>query len=50
MKTQKFDVGEYLDSEEAIEAYLQAAREEGDPAFLAVAEKDAAAARARLKP
>lgn len=29
----EFDAVEYLDSKEAIEAYIEAARQEGDPEF-----------------
>ena len=33
--TRPFDVAEYLDSAEAVAAYLEAAFEDGDPAFIA---------------
>jgi probable addiction module antidote protein len=33
--TRPFDAAEYLDSAEAIAAYLEAAFEDGDPAFIA---------------
>jgi probable addiction module antidote protein len=36
-KTRPFDAAEYLDSAEAIAAYLEAAFEDDDPAFIAVA-------------
>jgi probable addiction module antidote protein len=36
-KTTPFDVAEYLDSPEMIAAYIEAAMEEGDPAFIAKA-------------
>ena len=40
-----FDLTEYLDSEEAIAAYLSAAREEDDPALFLAALADVAKAR-----
>ncbi|MBC7621862.1 MAG: putative addiction module antidote protein [Aeromicrobium sp.] len=40
-----FDAAEYLDSEEAVAAYLTAMIEEGDPAMLAAALGDIARAR-----
>ena len=43
-KTTKFDVAEYLDSPEMIAAYIEAAMEEGDPAFIARAIGDVARA------
>lgn len=36
-KVQKFDAAEYLDSDEAIAAYLSEALEEGDPEAIAIA-------------
>ena len=33
-KTKRYDVAEYLETEEDMAAYLQAAFEEGDPALL----------------
>lgn len=36
-KTTPLDVAEYLDSPEMIAAYIEAAMEEGDPAFIAKA-------------
>ncbi len=41
----EFDAAEYLDSEEAIAAYLTSMIEEGDPALLAAALGDIARAR-----
>lgn len=35
LKTTRWDASEYLDNDEAIAAYLNAAFEEGDPAFIA---------------
>jgi probable addiction module antidote protein len=45
MKIRPFDVANYLNDEEDIAAYLQAAIEEGDPALLAAALGDIARAR-----
>ena len=45
MKTAPFDAAEYLDSEEAIAAYLSAALEEDDPALFLAALADVAKAR-----
>ncbi|HCM0851110.1 TPA: hypothetical protein N2786_003716 [Vibrio parahaemolyticus] len=42
----KFDPAEYLDSPEAIEAYINEAAKTGDPAFIANALNVAARARA----
>lgn len=44
----EFDVQDYLTDEEAIELYLQAAKEEGDPKGMQRAVKDAKNARERL--
>jgi len=44
----RFDAVDYLDSDEAIEVYLQAVREENDPDLLAAALEDVARARAGL--
>lgn len=44
----RYDTVDYLDSDEAIEAYLQAVREENDPDLLAAVLEDVARARARL--
>ncbi|MDI6901709.1 MAG: putative addiction module antidote protein [Anaerosomatales bacterium] len=44
-KTHPWDVTRYLDSEEAMAAYLDAALEEGDPALLAAALGDIARAK-----
>ena len=44
-KLSKFDVVDYLDSEEAITAYLRAAAEENDPEFMVQAINDVARAR-----
>jgi probable addiction module antidote protein len=35
LKTTRWDASEFLDSDEAIAAYLNAAFEDGDPAFIA---------------
>ncbi|GJD48765.1 hypothetical protein OPKNFCMD_1490 [Methylobacterium crusticola] len=43
--TKPWDAAEYLDSQEAIAAYLEAAFEEGDPALIAAAIGDVARAR-----
>jgi probable addiction module antidote protein len=43
--TRRFDTAEYLDSEEMIAAYLNAALEEGDPDLLVAAIADVAKAR-----
>ena len=45
IKTAPFDAAEYLDSEEAIAAYLSAALEEDDPALFLAALADVAKAR-----
>lgn len=45
IKTAPFDASEYLDSEEAIAAYLSAALEEDDPALFLAALADVAKAR-----
>jgi probable addiction module antidote protein len=45
LKTTPFDAAKYLDSEEAIAAYLSDMMEEGDPALLAAALGDVARAR-----
>jgi probable addiction module antidote protein len=44
-KTRAWDVTRYLDSEEAIAAYIDAALEEDDPALLAAALGDVARAK-----
>ena len=44
-KTTPFDVAEYLDSPEMIAAYIEAAMEENDPAFIAKAVGDVARAK-----
>lgn len=44
METKAFDVAEYLDSPEMIAAYIEAAMEENDPAFIATAIGDVARA------
>ncbi|MDG4894249.1 hypothetical protein P9272_11785 [Mesorhizobium sp. WSM4976] len=49
IKTTPWDSAEFLDSEEAIEAYLEAARKAGDEVLLALAMKNADRARERLK-
>jgi probable addiction module antidote protein len=43
--TKRFDAAEYLDSEEMIAAYLNAALEEGDPDLLVAAIADVAKVR-----
>ena len=45
IKTRPFDVANYLNDEEDIAAYLQAAMEAGDPALLAATLGDIARAR-----
>ena len=45
VKTHAWDVAEHLDSEEAIQAYLDACLEENDPKLLAAALGDIAKAR-----
>lgn len=45
VKTRSFDMGHYLNDEEDVTAYLQAAVEDGDPALLAAALGDIAKAR-----
>ncbi len=49
MKYSKFDVVDYLDSEEAIAAYLSAVMEENDPELLIAALGDIARARGMAK-
>lgn len=49
MKYSKFDVVDYLDSEEAIAAYLSAVMEENDPELLIAALGDIARARGIAK-
>lgn len=49
MKLTKFDVVDYLDSEEAIAAYLSAVMEENDPDLLVAALGDIARARGMAK-
>ncbi|WP_274629521.1 addiction module antidote protein [Arvimicrobium flavum] len=45
LKTERWDVVEYLDDDDAIAAYLDAVLEEGDPQLLAAAIGDVARAR-----
>ncbi len=45
VKTQKWDVTEFLDSEKRIAMFLEAAFEEGDPALITAALGDVARAR-----
>ena len=45
VKTSAWDIAEHLDSEEAIQAYLDACLEENDPKLLAAALGDIAKAR-----
>ncbi len=49
LKTYPFDAAEYLDSEEAISAYMEEALEIGDPAFIARALGTVARARGMAK-
>jgi len=49
VKTTVWDPAEYLESPEAIAAYLDAAFEEGDPALLAAALGDVARAKGMTK-
>ena len=49
MKFTKFDITNYLDSEEAIAAYLSAVMDEGDPDLLLAALGDIARARGMAK-
>lgn len=49
MKYSKFDIVDYLDSEEAIAAYLSAVMEENDPDLLIAALGDIARARGIAK-
>lgn len=49
VKIARFDAADYLDSEEAIAAYLNAALEEGDPDLLVAAIADVAKARGIAK-
>jgi probable addiction module antidote protein len=44
VKTRPWDAAEYLDTPEAIAAYLAAAFEDGDPALIAAALEDVARA------
>ena len=46
VKVSKFDVVDYLDSEEMIEEYLKAVQEEKDPELLRAALSDVVKARA----
>ena len=45
IKTQKWDASEYLDSDEMISAFIDAALEDGDPALVAAAIGDVARAK-----
>ena len=45
LETKPWDASEYLDSEEAVAAYLDAAFEDGDPQLIAAALGDVARAR-----
>ena len=49
MKFAKFDIADYLDSEEALSAYLSAVMDEGDPDLLLAALGDIARARGMAK-
>ena len=49
MKIKKFDVVDFLDSDEAIIEYLNAALEEGEPDFFVKAVGDVARARGMIK-
>jgi len=48
-KTTRFDVSEYLKTEEDIAAYLNAVLDEGDPALVVAALGDIARAQGRLR-
>ena len=50
MEYSKFDIVDYLDSDEAVAAYLSAVLEEKDPDLLAAALGDIARAGAMSKP
>ena len=50
MEYSKFDIVDYLDSDEAVAAYLSAVLEENDPDLLAAALDDIARARGMSKP
>ena len=50
MEYSKFDIVDYLDSNEAAAAYLSAVLEENDPDLLAAALDDIARARGMSKP
>lgn len=45
LETSRWDAADYLDSEEAILAYLEVVLEEGDPALIAIALDNVARAR-----
>ena len=45
IKTRKWDASEYLDSDEMISAFIDAALEDGDPALVAAAIGDVARAK-----
>lgn len=47
--TKPFDAADFLDSEEAIQEYLAAAKEEKNPDIERIAELDAEKARTRLR-
>jgi len=49
LKTSKWDVAEFLDSEEKVFAYIEAAFEEGDASLVAAALGDIARARGMTK-
>jgi probable addiction module antidote protein len=49
LKTRKYDVANYLDSEEMIAAYLDAAIGTGDTSRIAEAQRDVARARRMIK-
>lgn len=48
VKFSRYDVVDYLKTEDDIAAYLDAAMEEGDPALIEAARDDATRARARI--
>jgi probable addiction module antidote protein len=49
LKTRKWDVTEFLDSEERIAIFLEAAFEEGDPSIIAAALGEVARARGMMQ-
>jgi probable addiction module antidote protein len=49
LKTTKWDASKYLDSAEAVSAYIEAALEDGDPALIALALRDVARSKVMSK-